>query len=311
VSVVHSALAGLDAVGERLAGADPRLAALAVVLHVGNHVLRSVAWRNVLAAAHPGKRVAVVPIAAAYASGVALNAVAPARGGDALKVVLARRAIPGASVATLAATLSVLVAFDLVAGTGLVLAVGLTGGVPLSADGPARTAAWAGAHSPLLLAAAVLCGALAWTAVRRLRARLARLWEQLRQGGATLRTPARYLRQVAIVQTAAWCCRIGVILCLLAAFGLPATVPLAGLVMVLAGASTVVPLAPGGAGAQQVVLAVALSQTVSATAVVSFSLGMQAGVTAVNALLGLGGAMVVCRTLHPLAAVRGLRTADA
>jgi hypothetical protein len=35
---------------------------------------------------------------------------------------------------------------------------------------------------------------------------------------------------VALPQLAAWCCRVGVVLCLLAAFGLPATVVIAALV---------------------------------------------------------------------------------
>ena len=49
----------LGGVGDRLAGADPRLAVLALLLHVANHVLRSVAWRGVVAAAYPDRRVAV------------------------------------------------------------------------------------------------------------------------------------------------------------------------------------------------------------------------------------------------------------
>jgi len=61
---------------------------------------------------------------------------------------------------------------------------------------------------------------------------------------------------------------------------------------------------PGGAGTQQVMLAVALSQTASAAAVVSFSLAMQASVTAVNALLGVAAAMAMCRTLRPIRAVQ-------
>jgi hypothetical protein len=80
--------------------------------------------------------------------------------------------------------------------------------------------------------------------------------------------------------------------------------------MVLAGVSTIVPLTPGGAGTQQVMLAYALSSAASAGAVVSFSIGMQVGVTAVNALLGVDAAMVACRTLRPLTAVRsGLKLA--
>ena len=114
------------------------------------------------------------------------------------------------------------------------------------------------------------------------------------------------------VQAAAWACRIGVVYFLLAAFGLEPTLPRAALVMVLCGASTLVPLTPGGAGTQQVVLAVALSNGAPATVVVSFSVGMQAGVTAVNALLGLAAGMVAFGTLHPLRALRsGLRVARA
>ena len=56
----------------------------------------------------------------------------------------------------------------------------------------------------------------------------------------------------------------------------------------------------------------ALSSAASATAVVSFSVGMQAAVTAVNALLGVAAAMAMFRTLHPVAAIRaGLRLARA
>jgi uncharacterized membrane protein YbhN (UPF0104 family) len=294
---VSQVLSLLGDVGDRLAGADPRLALLALALHVTNHVLRSVAWRGVVAAAYPEQRVRFLPVLSAYAAGVALNAVAPARGGDAAKVGLVRAAVPGSAVVTIASTLSVLVALDLVIGTVLVLAVGLSGAVPLDLGGGL---AHAGTAAPLVGAVLVVAGAAAFLLRRRLRA----LWMQLRQGGAVLRTPARYLTAVALPQLGAWCCRVGVVLCLLAAFGLPATVPLAALVMVVGGASTIVPLTPGGAGTQQVLLALALSHTASAAAVVSFSLAMQASVTVVNALLGMAAAMAVCRSVRPVRAVR-------
>ena len=287
----------LDGVLERLAGADPRWAGLALVLHVANHLLRSIAWRGVLAAAYPDRDVPLIRVLTGYAAGVALNAVAPARGGDAVKVGLVRAAIPGSSVPTIAATLSVLVALDLLIGTALVLTVGLTGAVPLDVPGATERLA---TIVPLLLAAVAVIGLVAYFARHRARTLAARL----RQGGAVLRSPARYARGVALPQLVAWCCRVGVILCLLAAFGLPASVPIAGLVMVVSGASTVVPLTPGGAGTQQVLLAVTLSQTASAAAVVSFSLAMQASVTIVNALLGVAAAMVAFGTLRPVAAVR-------
>jgi uncharacterized membrane protein YbhN (UPF0104 family) len=287
----------LGEVGDRLAGADLRLAALALLAHLVNHVLRSVAWRGVLAAAYPREQVRLMPVLSGYAAGVALNAVAPARGGDAVKVGLVRTAIPGSTIATIAATLSVLVALDLVVGTLLVLAVALTGAVPLDIGGGLDRMATAAPVGAAVLAAAAILGFV-------FRGRLRVLGGRLRQGGAVLRAPARYLGAVAVPQLAAWCCRVCVVLCLLAAFGLPATVPLAAIVMVVGGASTVVPLTPGGAGTQQVLLALALSQTASAAAVVSFSLAMQASVTVVNAALGMAAAMAVCRSARPIRAVR-------
>jgi uncharacterized membrane protein YbhN (UPF0104 family) len=252
-------------------------------------------------------------IAAAYAAGVALNAVAPARGGDAAKLALARAEIRGSSLPAIGATMSVLLIFDLLAGTVALILAGVAAGVPLAADLSSLSAAggWLTGHAPVAAGLSAAAATGVWLLVRRARPRLRGLWTRVRQGGAILRTPRRYLFRVALVQAAAWGCRIAVVMCLLAAFGLPASPGVAALVMVLAGVSTVIPLTPGGAGTQQVLIAYALSQTASAAAVVSFSVGMQVGITAVNATLGIGAAMVACRTLRPLAAVRSrLRVAS-
>ena len=294
----HAAMGGLDSVTDRLGAVDPRLVLLALVLHVANHGLRSVAWRNVLAAAFPERRLSLLPVASAYAAGVALNAVAPARGGDAAKVGLLRAAIPGSNVATIASTMSILVLFDMVMATVLVLLVAAAGLVPIQL--PSLAGAW-----PLLLAGVAVLAVVGRLVAGRARRRVLALWGRMRQGGAILRTPRRYLHRVALVQSGAWVCRVGVIMCLLAGFGLPASVPTAAVVMILCGASTLIPLTPGGAGTQQVLVALAFSQTASAAAVVSFSVAMQAGVTLVNALLGLAGAMAAFRTLRPFAAARG------
>jgi uncharacterized membrane protein YbhN (UPF0104 family) len=287
------------AVVQRFGEVDVRLAALALCFHLANHVLRSVAWRNVLAAAYPDRRVRLLDIGAAYAIGVALNAVLPGRGGDAAKVMLARSRIPGSSVPTIAATMSVIVLFDMLAATLLVLVVCLTGAVPFAPSLPAPSAV--ALLAVVVVVLAVVVGALA---APRVASRLRMLRQRIAQGGAILRMPRRYARQVVLVQAGAWTCRIAVVFFLLAAFQLPASVPTAGLVMVVAGLSTLVPLTPGGAGTQQAMLAYALRQTVSAAGAVSFSVGMQAGVTVVNALLGVVAAMVAFRTLRPLAAAR-------
>jgi len=293
--------------GERFGAVDVRFALIALAFHLTNHLLRSLAWRNVLAAAYPEKRIPLLDVCAAYASGVALNAILPGRGGDAVKVGLVRGRVHGSSVPTIVSTMAVITLFDAVAATLLVLAVCAAGLMPFTPALPsfADPASWS------LMQAAIAGGVVLAAAAglrlgrRRVVPWLRRIWVRVEQGGAVLRTPRRYATGVAAVQAGAWCCRIAVVFFLLAAFGLPASIPTAGLVMVVAGLSTLVPLTPGGAGTQQVMLAYTLQATASAAAIVSFSIGMQVGVTLVNALLGLAGAMVAFRTLRPLAAVRG------
>jgi uncharacterized membrane protein YbhN (UPF0104 family) len=297
----------------RFGDVDPRLVLAALAFHVANHLLRSLAWRNVLAAAYPAARVPLVRVTAAYTVGVALNAVVPGRGGDAAKVALARVAVRDSNVATIASTMSVVVLFDLVAATLLLAAVGVSGAIPLTPSVPFASApSWLLGHLAPAAAAVAIGAAAVLVLGRRLRSGVSRLWAAAQQGGAILRTPGRYARRVAAVQAGAWGCRIAVVYCLMLAFGLQATVPRAALVMVLCGASTIVPLTPGGAGTQQVMLTYALGQIATATAVLTFSIAMQAGITAVNALLGVAAAMITFRTLRPVAALRsGLNLARA
>ncbi len=289
---------------ERLAGADLRLVLLALVLHVINVVLRSTAWRNVLAAAYPDERVPVARVGCAFAAGMALNAVIPARGGDAVKVALARQLVPGAHVPCVAATLAVTGIFDALAGSAAVLAAVATGALPGLPPLP---------ELPWGLAALVLAVAAAACALvgRRLRARVRALRAELSRGGAILRRPGRYLALVAGPQALGWSCRIAIVLSLLHAFGIAAGVEQALLVIVLGGLSTAAPT-PGGAGAQQVAAVYALSGTAaSAAAALSFSISMQVGVTLVNTLLGVLGAMAIFRTLRPVQAIRAARRAHA
>jgi uncharacterized membrane protein YbhN (UPF0104 family) len=304
---LDDAIGHITNVAETFAHVDPRLLVLAGVLHVTNHLLRSLAWRNVLADAYPDHRVPLVGVTAAYATGVALNAVVPARGGDAAKLALARAEIRGSSLTTIGSTIAVLAPFDVAAGAAAVLLVGLTGTAPLSLDLGAMAASggWIADHLLPVASLTVVAVAVAWFLVRHVRCRMRCFWERIKQGGAIFRTPRRYLTHVALMQAIAWACRIGVVMSLLAAFGLPASPLVAAFVMVVAGMSTIVPLTPGGAGTQQVLLAYALSEAASGAAVVSFSIGMQAGVTAVNAVLGVGAAMIACRSLRGFSTMRG------
>ena len=102
----------------RFGDVDPRLVVAALALHVVNHLLRSVAWRNVLGAAYPAARVAAARrrVRLRRRRG-AERGRCPARGGDAAKVALVRMRVAGSTVPTIASTMSVVVLFDLVAAT--------------------------------------------------------------------------------------------------------------------------------------------------------------------------------------------------
>ncbi len=287
---------------------DLRFVSIALAFQLGNLVLRSLALRNVIAAAYPEKRITVVSVGAAYAAGVAANSFMPARGGEALKLALLRMRIPGSSVPTLAAAGAILLLLDGIIGVGLAVVAWWAGLIPQLPGLPAVPTPAAALHHPIV-AGLVVLGVMIVLALLAgpLRKRVRQLRERVAQGAAILRSPLRYLRQVVLVQLGAWGCRIAVVYFLLAAFGLPATVSVAAVVVVASGISTLVPVTPGGAGTQQALLVYVLQTSVTAAAALSFSVGMQVGITAVNTLIGLAALMLIFRTMRPVAALRAAR----
>ena len=284
---------------QRLQHLDPRLMAVALVLQVVNVGLRGTAWWGVLRAAHPGRRVPLGGVLCAYTAGMAANTLLPARGGDGLKALLVRQRLPGACIATIAGTMLVTALFDSVAG-----ALALTGAWALGmAHAPHLP------HVPLWAIAAAAAAAVGVALLLRARIgeRLRRVAADLRRGGAILRTPRRYASEVVSLQAAAWCCRVAVAYVLLHAFHIQAGLGEALAVVVLGGLSAAVPAAPGGAGTQQVLVVYALQRVATATAALSFAVGMQAGISTLNAALGLCALLVLFRTARPLAALRATR----
>jgi uncharacterized membrane protein YbhN (UPF0104 family) len=208
-----------------------------------------------------------------------------------LKVALVRLRIPGSTVAGIGASSGVVLVFDTLVGASLLGTAWALGLVP----------ALPHPSIPLALAAGALmiAGVTVIAVVPRLRS-------NLRQGVTILATPGLYARRVVPYQAGAWAFRIGVAFAMLGAFGVPATLPIAGLVVVASGMSTLVPATPGGAGTQQLLVVVALQQVASAASALSFSIGMQVGVTLVNTTIGILAMTLVFRTMRP-AALRALR----
>jgi hypothetical protein len=288
---------GLDAVeaaGEQLAALDPRFLFVALVLQLGSLGFRAVIWRNVLAAAYPDRRVPLASVAGSYAVGVALNAFLPARGGEIAKLALVRSRIQGSTIPTIASTLSLVLLLDTVLGGVLLLILAALGTAPIP---PVPSVG----ILPIAAGGALLGAGLL---VYRFCPRPARsFFAHLAQGAAIMRTPGRYARTIAPFQLAAWTCRIGVSFFVLYAFGIHAGIASAAFLVVLNGLSTVIPV-PGGVGTQQVLAAYALRGFVPLAGAVSFSIGLQVGVTTVNTLVGLTAMMLMFRTFRPFGAVR-------
>lgn len=290
---------GHDAVGaaaEQLVALDGRFLLPALILQLAGLGLRAMVWRNVLAAAYPDRRVPIASVTGSFLAGVALNSFLPAKGGELAKLALIRSRIHGSTVSTLAATLGVVMVLDGLLGGLLFAVLALSGLAPvtLPSVGPA----------PLIAAVVVL--ALAAVALKLLPGRTRSLLVHLAQGAAVLKTPGRYLHSVLPLQLAAWGCKVGVAFLVLCAFGIEAGLATAALVVVFNGLSTAVPV-PGGVGTQQVLAAYALRGVVPLAGAVSFSVGLQVGITVVNVLVGMTALMLMLRTIRPVAAVRSGR----
>jgi uncharacterized membrane protein YbhN (UPF0104 family) len=293
MTLLQRGLEALEAAGQQVAELDGRFLLAALVFQLANLAFRALVWRNVLRAAYPDRPVPTASVTGSFLAGVALNAFLPARGGEVAKLALIRTRIHGSTVSTLAATLGVVALMDMLLG-GLLFAA-------LAASGVAPVTVPSVGVAPIAAVAGVLVIAAVALKVRPQRVR--DLLAHLAQGAAVLRTPGRYLHSVLPLQLAAWTCRIGVAFLVLSAFGIQAGLPTAALVVVFNGLSTAVPV-PGGVGTQQVLAAYALRGVVPLAGAVSFSVGMQVGITVVNTLVGLTALMLMLRTLGPIAVVR-------
>ena len=156
----------------------------------------------------------------------------------------------------------------------------------------------------LIPVAIVVAGAVALLVARP---RLAGVIEHVREGAALLARPGRFLREAVSWQVAAWLARVGVAFMALHAFGLPASLLDAVLVVVVTGLAGVIPFLPGGVGAQQAMLVYALRKTASAASVVAFGVGMQVGVTLIDLSVGVLALLISFRTLALRDALRASR----
>lgn len=269
----------------RLAAVDLSALAVALAFVLANTLLRTYAWRNIVAAAYAAARVRWRHAFGAYTAGVAVNAILPARLGDPVKLALLRRRVAGSAYPTLAATLVAETVVDVVVVAVLMVGAWRAGLLPLLPELP---------HLPLFelswladnpWAPPAIIGTL-MLVVFLLAGRIRAFWDNVRQGLTVLRHPWLFVRRVAVFQLAGWGCRLASAAFFLQAFHLRASLSTAVLVQVAGSASTALPATPGGAGPKQALLVLLLGDAAPYPDVLAFSVGMDAVQSAMAVVIG-------------------------
>jgi len=269
----------------------------AVGLHVAGQLSRGLAWGGVLRAAWPDAS----PRRACgwYVCGAGLTGVLSARGGDVVRMGLAKRKLPRATWPALAGTLAAEGSFEVASGVVLAL-VALGVGV-------------GGLHAPSpLLIGALLTATTAVTLLARRSSRLRRVVTEVRHGLAALREPRRFVRHVLPWQVAGRLLRLASLGCFLYAFGLPAAPAVIIAATVVQGSGRWLPIPGAGTAAAAAALVATLpavaGHPVDAGAVGALAIAQPALLTLVGVTVSLVLLTVHLRARTPRSLMRAARS---
>jgi hypothetical protein len=283
-AAIERAIEGLvDAV----AGVAPGWLLLGVALHLANQVARGRGWYAVVRTASPeGEAPRRRDVVAAWVAGAGAGGVVSARGGDAVRVLLLARRMPGTgcSGALLTGTLVAEAAGECALGAAVLL-FALAAGV-----GPELGPSTAS----VLFVLGGLLAALGVFLLGRRVGRVRRFLTRAGQGCVALRDPRAYARDVLPWQLASRVLRIVALASFLAAFGLPAT-PAAVLLVVFAQTSgRLVPFSPAGVGAGAAILAATFEPITGSTVPPAQIAAFFMGTSAVLTVVGTAIALAIC-----------------
>jgi uncharacterized membrane protein YbhN (UPF0104 family) len=295
-------LDGIDAFLDQLAAVDPLPVFLAVLAQLAKLTCTSMAWRNVLAAAYPDRIVRRRSIVGAYLAGVGVNAIVPLRAGDAVRVLLAHRAVAGSTYTTIVSSALVLSIFDIAAASTVLAWAALTqDALPGLGDLPRLPSfdfSWLLERPPAaelvlsaLLIAAVVAGI--W-----IHGHVVDFWDRVKQAFTVVRRPTLYLRTVAFWQAGDWIFRLVAIWFLLDAFDIPQSPENVLLVQVSASIATLLPLTPAGIGTEQAFLLYVFRGAVPSSQLLAFSVGLKFMTVGTNVVAGFTAIALTLRTLR-------------
>jgi uncharacterized membrane protein YbhN (UPF0104 family) len=221
-------------------------------------------------------------ILACYAASVALNGILPANLGTLALLLMFTAIIAGATFAAIIGAYAVEKIFFTVIGAFtylyLFLSVGGSFDIKFSfvKDHPWGTVLF-------LLASAYLI----FVFVRRLWPRVARWWEDAKDGGAILASPRKYLVRVFLPSFLGWCASLGVMAVFLSAYDIPVSF---NTLMRIAGGNSIANMTsatPGGAGVNQAFNVASLKGVATSEQATAYSVAQQLVTTTWNIILGI------------------------
>lgn len=285
----HAIFHGIDVFLDRLQNVSLPLLGLAALCQVLKLACSGRVWQNSISASYPKKKITFPMVFGATCAGAAVSAVIPARGGDAVRVVVVKRHVPKSTYTTIASTLLVRVPFDTLAALAFLVFLlheGVLPGHSLLPRRPAFDFSWFFGHPQ---EATIIVG----TIVLAIAAGLLWAWEtiddfrdRVRQGLNALLDWRYYLLRILPWQAADWGLRVVTVFFALLAFKMPATAYNSLLAQATANLSTLLPISPSGIGTEQALLVSVLRGTASNAEIIAFSVGTRLMTIAVNVVLG-------------------------
>jgi hypothetical protein len=277
----------VDDVGEAISGGELAWLLPALCVHITAQICRSFGWYYALDASWPG--ISRRRASAWYLAGAGLSGLLSGRGGDAVRLALAKRELPDASWPALVGTAVVEVTAQGVASLAIALiAIGIgVHALPVPA-------------LPLLAVGLAAVSVIVVVGARTRRMR--RLIGEFVRGCAALRHPRRYAGKILGWELAAKLLRLGAVACFLQAFALPVTLPVVVTVALLYGSGNVLPIPGAGtaasAGALLVAVPIAAGHPVDSGAVEALVIAQPVllSVAGIAVSLGLLGGLLGIRT---------------
>lgn len=274
---------------------------LAIACHGTKLLFRSYAWRAIVNAAYPNSKLKFRSALGAYVAGVGVNSIVPARGGDVVKMFLARQRIEGGSYFTLAPTLVVETILDFVVAScflGWAMAIGALPVHQVYARLPTVDWKFLLRHDRLTIYFLIAFFIIGVGGFVYARSRWDEFKARVGAGFAILGDRPAFLMHVILPQAISWVFRLGSLFFFLKAFHVPATIHNTLLVQVVDSLATLFPASPGGAGTKQGLTEFLFHKSkISHTLLLAFSVGMNIAIVVANVIFGLIAIGLMAKTL--------------